>query len=806
MPHHDPVEPLAETPSREAALADVAAAPIDDAAQLFDSGDAPEDDWGLGAADDGAAPDELAPFDTFGADAKDEDAQDDDLPVSSTLLDPQPADLDDDFVDFNAVVEAEEQPATPQWEPFEDPGNQPITSPPLDAQTNTSHEGDDDLDALCPASHAVPLPDLEQLVGEGPRSQEAAAARPDLAAAAVANLTREGSMSSPEVIEHADAWGFDGEQGEQGGAELLDASPAAADVVGEDVDESQVQHELERPAPHDDSAVQHEAERPLIVDDAGTGPILLPAQDAHPQQRTFSPPPSMVPAVDDDVDEAGWDWQDDAGAEALLDPHVAVTAEGPVPVPSESSVQHEVDRPAVDAQAPDEAVLAASAAQPEPVVEPVSAAPQDEARGPSAYEDVQGAELLQDEPALDVERGAEPLEDESAVQHVEDRPVLPAAAAAAENDLLPAEATKAQHHTFSPPSSALPSAAETGTVVPVVDDTIDDPWDLEPVEPDTPPQPSPPLDTANLGLGAEVLDAGEHESTAAATSPEPAAPSPGAVETAALDEPSAHPLELELVDEPVVEQAVEQAEVTASVDADPVVAAAPDESSVQHEQDRPVVADGAAVVASEPQPQAHTFSLPASSLPAENAPLGAPADPVEVVAPALPASPPLPPPADEGWGWDGEGEGDASRSEPGVDMPAADAFVPPVPAAPAPEPAPSSLPPSTLLAEHEVRSDSSSAALETPAPQHARTMSTDDWGWDAAEPAQDDAPPPAAGAPEPDVVDAQRQASDAPPAPAPPRREKMMVSKQSREVIAIAEEILLEAVKVASPSCVPRSL
>lgn len=83
-------------------------------------------------------------------------------------------------------------------------------------------------------------------------------------------------------------------------------------------------------------------------------------------------------------------------------------------------------------------------------------------------------------------------------------------------------------------------------------------------------------------------------------------------------------------------------------------------------------------------------------------------------------------------------------------------------------------------------------------------MSSDEWGWDADEgdaERSDESTP--AALPEPVQ---ERQTSDAPPAPAPPRREKMMVSKQSREVIAIAEEILLEAVKVASPSYVSPSL
>ncbi|GAA5898920.1 hypothetical protein JCM8208_005428 [Rhodotorula glutinis] len=803
MPHHDLVEPLAESPTREAALADAAAAPIDDAAQLFDGGDTPENDWGLGAADDGAAPAELAAFDTFAADAKDEDAQDDDLPVSSALFDPQPVDLDDDFVDFNAVVEAEEQPTTPEWEPFEEPGNQPITSPPLDAQTTTSHDDLDDVDALSPMSLAVPPPDLEQLVGEEPRAQEAAAARPELAAAvavdpAVNHSTREGSMSSPEVIEHADAWDFDREQG---GAELLDASAPAPDVAGDDVDESQVQHELERPTPRDDSAVQHEAERPLVVNDADAGPIILPAQDAHPQQRTFSPPPSMVPAGDDDVDEAGWDWQDDAGAEALLDPHVAVTAEGPVPVSGESSVQHEADRPSVDDDAVALAESALAPSAPEPVVEPVSAAPQDDAHDPGQD---QGAELLQEEPALDVEQGAESVEDESTVQHVEERPVLPAAAVADE-DALPAKTIQPELHTFSPPLSALPSATEDDAPRHVVDDTVDDPWDLEPVEPETPPEPSPPLDAVELGPGAEALDAVADEPTAAATSsPDRATPSsPSGVDNAAHDEPLADPLEHEVVDELVGEPAVEGTSASAQVEPDHGVAGAAAESSVQHEQDRPVVDDGAGVAASETQPQEHAFTLPASSLPAENAPLGAPADPVEVVAPSLPASPPPAPQADQAWGWDGEGEGDASRSEPVVDIPEAITSIPPVPVAPPPAPAPSSLPPSATVVEREVPLESSTAVPKTPAPQHARAMSTDDWGWDAdeKEPVRDDAPS-AAVAPEPVVAEQQQQeqASDVPPAPAPPRREQMMVSKQSREVVAIAEEILLEAVKVASPS------
>ncbi|BGP48144.1 ribosome bioproteinsis protein ytm1 [Rhodotorula kratochvilovae] len=882
LPHHDVPAPAVETPVKEADLVGIAAGPVDDAAQFVD-GDAATDDWGLGGDDEDNAPAELAPVDSFLGDASEADAQDEQLPMSSTLFEPQPAGIDDDFVDFSTPVQAEEKPAPQQWEPFEDPGNQPIVSPPLNAQ-KASHHDDEDDDVLSPIARAVPLAEIEQLFSQEPLAQEAVGAPIDTEQSAVAP-PREGSMSSPEVIEHADAWGL--EEGEEGGAEVLEASPQEP-PVHDGVHDSVVQHELERPTLHDDSAVQHEEARPLIDDSVVAPGGLLPAQDAHPQQRTFSPPLSAVPGGDagdkhgwdwqddsgaealhdeevavteegpapvpaesavqhederlvvpsdgldaplpaetahpqertlspppsalpggDAAEDSGWDWQDDAGAEALHDEQVAVTEEGPMPIPGESAGQHEDERLVVPSDGLD-APLPAETAHPQDrtLSPPPSAVPQDEEHGWSFGQEDDGAELLHDEPALDVEQGAEPFDGDSAVQHITERPVV--AAIPVEGELVAAELLQPEEHTFSPPPSALPSV-DTDVASHPVDDTFDDPWDLEPVEPATPVVPA-----SEAASAAELLDASAADSAASAVPPStessvqhiedrplvdeappalPAAqpqpqqhtfdpvdvPASAPAQTAEASsarefdpsEPAVDPLDYEFDDPPADAPAaalLDADEGAADVAPEPAV----DESVVQHEQDRPVFDAEPEVAASQVQPQEHTFSLPTSSVPAEGAPVAAPADPVALVSPT-----PIEP--DEGWGWDGD-DAEAAPADPPTSLPPILAAVPP-PVKQSPlSPTPSTGP-----------------VLQAPAPQHARTMSTDDWSWDAEEKdVKADAPAPAP-APVP-AAPAAAEADDPPEAPAPVRREKMMVSKQSREIVAIAQEILLEAVKVASPS------
>ncbi|GAA5824084.1 hypothetical protein JCM3770_006059, partial [Rhodotorula araucariae] len=423
LPHHDQPEAADMTPTKEADLVDFAAGPVDDAAQ-FVQGNAPEDDWGLGGEEPDNGPAELAPVNSFFADAKEADAQDEQLPMSATLFEPQPAGLDDDFVDFSTPVEAVEKPAPQQWEPFEDPGNQPIISPPLNAQKPSHHDDDDDDDVILPIARSVPLADIDKLLSQEPPAQEAAVAPVHAEPSVGAPPAREGSMSSPEVIKHADAWGL--EDGEQGGAEVLETGPQET-PVRDGVQDSVVQHELERPTLRDDSAVQHEEVRPLIDDSVAVPGVILPAQDAHPQERTFSPPLSALPGVDAGVDH-GWDWQDEAGAEILHDDEVAVTEEGPVPIPAESTIQHEDERLVVPSDGL-HAALPAETAHPQERTfsPPLSALPGGDAGVDHGWDwqDEAGAEILHDDEVAVTEEGPVPIPAESTIQHEDERLVVP---------------------------------------------------------------------------------------------------------------------------------------------------------------------------------------------------------------------------------------------------------------------------------------------------------------------------------------------------------------------------------------------
>ncbi|GAA6056789.1 hypothetical protein JCM3770_002800, partial [Rhodotorula araucariae] len=576
-------------------------------------------------------------------------------------------------------------------------------------------------------------------------------------------------------------------------------------------DEVAVTEEGPVPIPAE-STIQHEDERLVVPSDGLHAP--LPAETAHPQERTLSPPLSALPGGDAGVDH-GWDWQDEAGAEILHDDEVAVTEEGPVSIPGESTVRHEDDCLVVPSDGLHAVVPAETARLQERTFSPPpSSVPELEDQGWSFGREDDGAELLHDQPALDIEPGAKPIAGGSSVQHITERPV--AAAIPADGEPLAAELSQPQEHTFSPSPSALPFVEPD-----VVDDTFDDPWDLEPVEPassvepsnDAPPTPElldasleepaasappstdssvqhieyrPHLDDAPPALPAKQSQPQQHTFDSANV-PLPEVSAGHAddttdvleVESADLvDEPrdpiqaAVDPLDYAFNDSPADPPAAEvlDAEKVSRTGAHEPAAKG---SIVQHERDRPIVHAGSEVAASHVQPQQHTFSLPTSSVPAENAPVAAAANPVAFVTPT-------PVEADEGWGWDGEDAGTTAADR--------TASTPPVLA---------STPPSALSTRASaVPATSTRSDLQAPAPQHARSMSADDWSWDAEEKdlKTDDCTP----APRP--TEPHAETDDPPEAPAPVRREKMMVSKQSREIVAIAEEILLEAVKVTSPS------
>lgn len=831
LPHHDVDESSkTQTSATEVTLQGVAATEFDDAA-LFEQGEEQEDDgWGLNADADEAVSSDLLPVESFSPEAREAELQELDLPLETTFVNPQPAteDNDDDgFADFTPRDDAHlssshhsenaparspflQQPAA--WEPFEEESD----FHPSGVANNPQHHDEYEHEHDAPPS-AAQVAEAEQLIQEEATVPLAALeelhqlvdADPPVEPSSEQDTTptREGGMSSPEVIEHSDAWGFDGEAPQQDeGAEVLDGSvDEPANPALEHNEESTVQHQDERPALHDESAVQHVARRHLVQPEDEDEAIVLPVHDAHPQQRTFSPSPEAVPAETDEADgAAGWD----LGEEEAVIETVKAEQEQAEPVKEEQTEVEQlgIEEPLVEQDAAPPVVATPVAVEATPVaVEAPPAANNDEFK-PSN----EGAEVL--EAAEEVGEQPHTIEGESTVQHLFAREVAPSPPSPAAP--LPAQLAQVEEHTFSPPPSALPAEEDA---------VVDDPWDLDPVEPSA---------TVVEPAAAEVLEA------------TPAEPEP-------VEEPS-HPGE---------------------------------KSAVQHIDERPVVetTDEPDLAAADPQPQDHTFSPPPSALPVAEEPSGwdvdlevAPQEEKEEsseqsvdaepstasfsvpsvvalaaapIAAAAAAAAPLAhavesalglsiddsakeeptedddPEAD--WGWSIEKTADEPFSSPptSFDPPSAPRELPveaiapasppapvaPPPRTPSPPPAPAAVvaprtpspPPKPVAAAATAVPSISRTAPTTPPPAASQEESTevDDWGWDGNDDSPKKAVEPANGkvvSPEPEPEPVRPET----PGPPPVRREKMMVSTRSKEIVRIAEEVLLEALEVASPSCV----
>ncbi|GAA6011922.1 hypothetical protein JCM10207_003430 [Rhodosporidiobolus poonsookiae] len=789
LPHFDVPETTDDLAPKKYLPDALASAAIDDAAEV--EPDSREDDgWGLDADEEEAVPSGLVPIESFAPDAHEAETQEEDVPVESSLVNPEIVD-DDGFADYTPATHYAEfepvkspyesqQPA--DWEPFEEPTDVPVA--------NTAANAYEPFEEDHPAEDNAPLAEAEKLVEEEAtvpfqaRSELHELARVPPAteptSSSDSSLVREGAMSSPEVIEHSDAWGFDGETARataaaDAGAEVLEATPAAP-FEEEREEESVVQHELDRPVPHDDSAVEHVAHRPLVHPSQGSDQILLPVHDAHPQERTFSPPPDAVPAGDE---TDGWDLGEDEAAQ----------------------------------EATAEAVVEEAQAVSPPTDDPF--APQSPT-GP-------GAEPLEAINSPVHEEAAPPAAEDSAVQHLADRVVEPIPTA---QDFppkpLPAQSPQPQGHTFSPPAEALPAEEDA---------FVDDPWDLDPVEP-TPAPAAEIFEAEELPQDAVEKPSLDVDGTVQHLEDRPIVNAPQGAEAAHEAQPQQHTFDLPSASVPASEP--EDADAWGAFDAPVDEATQPDggaevlevdqqqedglslppapaasDSLVQHEEERQVVGEAPEPIpAAELQPQEHTFNVPPTALPDTEPAAG----------------------GDDGWGWDGE-----AADAPAAVEPVAAVKTPSSPLAESSQEQPSSLPlvgtlaaaagavagaAASLVAPEE--SPSADKALSPPSPQpassvpqeHTRELSgdADGWAWDgeeaeeaadrepsgAPEPSQPREPAPAveekpAAAPEP-------EAEPEPAGPAPPRKEHMMVSKRSQEIVKIAEEVLLEALEVASPT------
>lgn len=618
LPHSDDFQPGTIAGPQDSHLAAYASAQIVDAGLLVQHDQDAEDPWSLddneigeGAESTGAPPeDSLTTLDSFAGDRAEAERLENDLPLEESFLDPEAAHLGpslphdfNDFADFDSSEHVKQTPQ-PTWEPFEEPSGQPESTP-------TSADGYDrraehDRDGFSAEPSDVPevlrrssIEDVDFVATSSQQGPPESEPSPSTSGEGSGVMVREAEMSSPEMVGGNGEW-----EGQPGpvGAEILEVEEEPREGAQLGKRDSVVQHEELRPAPRDESAVQHESERLIVADEVIQPGVVLPAQDVHPQQRTFTPPLNALPQGDD---AAEWDLDDDAnaGAEVLAEP--AFEAElAPSSIPDESTVQHIVDRSTTDASGP---VLPASTAQPQQHTfsPPLSAVPDPSesiaAKSPSSGETKQatlsssqsastlpqhaevaewnfedeeanaGAELLA-EPAFEVELAPSSIPDESTVQHIAERSTLDGAGAA-----LPVSTAQPQEHTFSPPRNALPDPsasidAETSTLG------------------ETKQEPSSP----SSGQHAHKSSTSSHHDDAAEWDFDNDDTDQGAE---MLGEPA---FEAELAPPPI-----------------------PDESTVQHVIDRPAVEETEPaqepVPASLVQPEEHTSSPPVTAVPASSA-------------------------------------------------------------------------------------------------------------------------------------------------------------------------------------------
>ncbi|GAA5969776.1 hypothetical protein JCM3765_003453 [Sporobolomyces pararoseus] len=244
----EPVSSHIARDSIEESVIESVAAPMDDVALLDleggageEAGVGGEDPWGIDGAEEQAVDSGLTSQETFVPEERASEREEQDLPVEQTLLDPAPL-------------------------------HNPLESAYHDHSRRSSVE--DDL---------------------SPPQSDTVMVEPMSASNSSGGTHGERNMSSPEVIEKSDAWGFDHEEGEPEGegAEIL-GGPDESDEPEQEEDLSAVQHELERPVLHEDSTVQHISERPVVESTSEEESDLI-ATSVQPQQHTFSPPLESLP-------------------------------------------------------------------------------------------------------------------------------------------------------------------------------------------------------------------------------------------------------------------------------------------------------------------------------------------------------------------------------------------------------------------------------------------------------------------------------------------------------------------------------
>ncbi|GAA5988600.1 hypothetical protein JCM5350_005762 [Sporobolomyces pararoseus] len=623
---------IAQNPIEETLIESVAA-PLDDASLLNLEGDGEEeatevgaeDPWGIEGDEEQAVDSGLTSQETFVPDERASEREEQDLPVEETLLDSAP--LDDRF-----------------------------DSTYLDHSRRSSVE--DDL---------------------SPPHSDTVMVEPMSASNSSGGTHGERNMSSPEVIEKSDAWGFDHEAGEPEGqgAEILEGLDDSHELEKDD-EQPVVQHELERPVLHEDSTVQHISERPVVESVSEEESDLL-ATSVQTQQHTFSPPIESLP--EPALEPSDWPGQSTNEVEEK-------SSMQEEQVSSETPIEDNISRPP----------------SPTPPAPP-----------PAAIEE----DATVDDPwDLDLEESADPLE-EQATRPLEDS--VPTV-----QEVATEESTEANE---SVPDQPVQKELDTSPP-----DTFDVQETGRPQEPlfEEILQPSQEFIETNTGLTEPQAETEEEDEQEEGWGWDESADQDREITPEAESQLEAPSLP-EAVPESVsnVEESKEAEETNSSIVA-PLVEAAGAVSAIALASTAALGLTSTDQTPSSPPTMARSIEPQESS---KASPELAPSSSLETTsAPSQVSTTHDREPSNasaeaEGWGWDGEEEGEEDEST-------KKSFEP-------------------EISKEEVAKDS----IPLPEPQSDPT----------------------------------------PPAP-PVRMEKMMVSRRSREIVKIAEEILVEALNVASPS------
>lgn len=249
MPHSDDLEPshIAHD-TLEETIQESVAPPPDEAKLLgLESGE-DEDGWGIEAEEEETVESGLTGQEEFKPDEEASRQEEQDLPIQETLLNPT-------TLDESTPIENED--------PYPDH---------IDSRRSSEDNN--------PYS---------------PSHSDTVMVEPMSSSNSSRGTQGERNMSSPEVIEKSDAWGFDLEEG-GGGAEILEDVQPEEEQRSESEDQSTVQHENERPILHEESAVQHIADRPVVEEvPVETENVELAATRTQAEEHTFSLPLDSLP-------------------------------------------------------------------------------------------------------------------------------------------------------------------------------------------------------------------------------------------------------------------------------------------------------------------------------------------------------------------------------------------------------------------------------------------------------------------------------------------------------------------------------